>query len=410
MSRPTIKVEIAFTTKPTESPAWADVSSYVRAVETNRGRNMELDTVEAGTATVVLDNRDRRFDQTNSAGPYYGYLVPMRRLRVSAVWEGITYPIFTGYVERWPLSYQGLDAIVEVPVTDGFKVLNLARLNTSYAQEKSGARVARVLNDAGWTAGQSWVLGSAVNGVLNQTTRVGPVGDREIQAGIVDVQAVTLKDVSALEHLQAVAEAEDGLLFIGKAGQVVFYDRVRQYLPPYNTPAVVFGDGEEELPFSNVELSCDDTLIYNEVRVTREGGTEQVAQDTVTQQEYFRRTLSRSGLLVTTDVSALGLAYTWLGRYKDPYVRASKLLFEAPLPDDLWPALLKRELGDRIAVTFQPPGGGARVEREVLVQGISHKVTDESWVIELCTTPADAMAIWILGTSQLGVTTRLLAG
>ena len=247
-----------------------------------------------------------------------------------------------------------------------FKVLNLARLNQSYAQEKSGTRVGHVLNDAGWTTGQSWVLGSAVNGVLNQTTRVGPVGDREIQDGIVDVQAVTLKDVSALEHLQAVAEAEDGLLFIGKAGQVVFYDRVRQYLPPYNTPAVIFGDGEGELPFSDIELSYDDALLYNEVRVTREGGTEQVAQDAAKQQKYFRRTLSRSGLLLTTDASALGLAYTWLGRYKDPYVRASKLLFEAPLPDDLWPALLKRELGDRIAVKFQPPGGGARVEREVL--------------------------------------------
>jgi len=410
MARPTIRVEIAFTTRPTEAPAWVDVSNDVRSVETNRGRNIELDTIEAGTGTVVVDNRDRRFDPTNSAGPYYGYLVPMRRIRISAVWEGITYPIFTGYVERWPLTYRGFDATVEVPIVDGFKPLNLALLNTSYAQERSGSRVNHVLDDAGWTTGQSWLLGSSVNGVLGSTTIVGPVGDREVLTGSIDMQASTLTNESALTHLQNVAETEDGLLFIGKEGQVVFYDRKRPYLPPYDTAAVTFGDGDGELPFSDVELSNDDAMLYNEVRVTRQGGTAQMAQDTNAQLEYFRRTLTRSGLLFTTDASALGLAYTWLGRYKAPYVRASKLLFEAPLPDELWPALLKRELGDRIAVKFQPPGGGDRIEREVLVQGISHRVTDEDWEIVLRTTPADATAVWLLGTSQLGVTTRPLAG
>lgn len=41
---------------------WTDVSSYVRSVETQRGRSTELDTFQTGSCAVVLDNRTRIFD------------------------------------------------------------------------------------------------------------------------------------------------------------------------------------------------------------------------------------------------------------------------------------------------------------------------------------------------------------
>ena len=80
--------EVAFATDPfAATTTWTDVSDYAhvdRDLSTRFGRNLETDTFSAGTLSLTLDNWDRRFDPTNAAGPYYGLLLPMRRIRVSA--------------------------------------------------------------------------------------------------------------------------------------------------------------------------------------------------------------------------------------------------------------------------------------------------------------------------------------
>lgn len=69
----TFKVEISFATDTAgvntvpynalaSNIVWTDVTSYVRGVSIQRGRSNELDTFATGSATVSLDNRDRRFD------------------------------------------------------------------------------------------------------------------------------------------------------------------------------------------------------------------------------------------------------------------------------------------------------------------------------------------------------------
>lgn len=51
----------------TASPSWTDISAYVRndpQVSINRGRSTELDDVQPGSMTFLLDNRTRTFDPT----------------------------------------------------------------------------------------------------------------------------------------------------------------------------------------------------------------------------------------------------------------------------------------------------------------------------------------------------------
>jgi hypothetical protein len=60
-------VDVAFGIDPLAVPSggdWQDVTTYVRAISTRRGRNHELGRTQAGVATITLDNRDRRFDPT----------------------------------------------------------------------------------------------------------------------------------------------------------------------------------------------------------------------------------------------------------------------------------------------------------------------------------------------------------
>jgi hypothetical protein len=84
-----------------------------------------------------LANEDRRFDNEHTAGPYYPNVIPMRRIRIRAAWNGTTYDIFNGYVSRWTQQYQPpAAATCLVEAADAFKVFANSELLTSpYAEE-----------------------------------------------------------------------------------------------------------------------------------------------------------------------------------------------------------------------------------------------------------------------------------
>lgn len=130
MPYPTAIVEIAFDSGPyVESPTWTDVTSYVRDITTRRGRPDEFQDFGSGSATIVLDNRDRRFDPLNAAGPYAGKLLPRKQIRVRAeiliagVMQG--YDAFRGYVSGWPvtLTDAGFDSTVTLECFDALGLL-----------------------------------------------------------------------------------------------------------------------------------------------------------------------------------------------------------------------------------------------------------------------------------------------
>ena len=81
MSYPTLSIQVAFVDAPLTALAsntWTDITSYVISFSTRRGRSDALGRIEAGTASLVLDNSDRRFDPTFAASPYYPNVVPMK--------------------------------------------------------------------------------------------------------------------------------------------------------------------------------------------------------------------------------------------------------------------------------------------------------------------------------------------
>jgi hypothetical protein len=82
--------------------------------------------------SVVLSNGDRRFDPEHATGPYFGTLLPGRKIRVSVVYSAVTYYLFTGYVLGWPQEYQSsVDSTVTVNCVDGSKFLEQADLARS---------------------------------------------------------------------------------------------------------------------------------------------------------------------------------------------------------------------------------------------------------------------------------------
>lgn len=121
----------------TDPDTWEDISADLISGNTIRGRQSALNQYQAGTCSLVLDNDDRTYDPTYTGSPLDGHILPMKRLRVLGVWGGESYPLFSGYVDKWTQNRVGpRRGTTTVQATDGFKVLERARLGSSaFAQE-----------------------------------------------------------------------------------------------------------------------------------------------------------------------------------------------------------------------------------------------------------------------------------
>jgi hypothetical protein len=381
---PTATCEVAFATDPSATPVWTDISAWLLGFSIQRGRQAELNRVEAGTANIVLDNLDRRFDPSNAASPYAPNVVPMRRIRLSAAYGGTTYRLFSGYVENWPPTYPGpVDSNVEISAVDAFKVFNLSVVSGTYPAEATGARLGRVLDAIGW-----------------------PAADRALGVGDSTIQGATLTLMPALEHIQQCMDAENGLFFMTGNGIVKFVDRGDRISPPYTISQGTFGDGVGELLFVDIALDYSDVQLWNDVRYTRVGGVTQVATDTLSQTRYYTRTLVKDGLLMLTDAEALSAAQWARDRFRNPALRIERIVLDGEAdPDNLWPQVFGRELGDRVTVHKTPPGGGARIDQVGLIEHIDHAFSAAGgvWLTGWQLSPADKQLYWILEHAVQGI-------
>lgn len=106
----------------------------------NRGRQFELDRIETGTASFTVLNTARNFDPDNTAGAYYPNLLPLRRVRLSAVYNATTYYLWHGFIESIKQNPVLGDhaATVTIDCVDGFEFLNLYSLSPSRAHGSIG--------------------------------------------------------------------------------------------------------------------------------------------------------------------------------------------------------------------------------------------------------------------------------
>lgn len=133
----TLTVEIDFDNGPYTAMAsrtWTDVTADVRSWSVTRGRTTELAQYAPGTLSLTLANRTRLYDPTNTAGTYYGKLLPRRCVRVRLAAGGVaTTTVFTGYIEGWPQEYpaDGMDSVCTITAIDAFDLLSSAEMPTS---------------------------------------------------------------------------------------------------------------------------------------------------------------------------------------------------------------------------------------------------------------------------------------
>lgn len=394
---PDLLLEWAPTTQPTaSSQTYTPVTERLREFSWGYGRNDEQATFEAGSGYVLIDNRDRAFDPSNTAGTWFGNIKPRKAWRLRYRWNGVVYPGFVaysrGYPQTWPSG--GFDNVVRVDLVDAFAVLANVDLIVGFTRpvESSDQRIAAVLDACGI-----------------------PAALRALDTGSVQVEAlnVTSPGTSALEHAKAVAQdAELGQLFVAKDGKVTFHNRQRRE----NAASVyTFTDDPAGSYFYGGDPAAgfDDTYLWNYLRVSgSDDTTGQVSQDAASQADHFVLTKQISSKLnYANDRQALGDYY--IDKYAQAQLRIPALPFTgATNPSVLWPALLGLEVSNRVTVRRFSTSAAPMVLTQN-VEGIQHRcIPGGSWTTTVPTSPADTLAYWqleIAGKSELDNTTRVAA-
>lgn len=372
---------------------WTDITSRVRSWSVQCGdRSGDDITVryDPGTCSIELNDPDRAFDPDNLSGPFVlagaTQVEPMRRVRIRAIWDGITYPIFSGYADDWQPTYVGTFwTYVTLTATDALKIFagtDRSDSTATGADETTGARINRILDSASW-----------------------PAEDRSMATGDVTVQETTLSG-NVLAELQLVQDTELGELYVDAAGKVVFRNRYAVVDDARsNTSQATFGDGgyPAEIPYADVKPSAGKALA-NTVTAARVGGLEQVVQDTVAAARYLVQTFSRSDLVMTSDTQALDWASLVLYRAANPRPRFAQLDFLNPRPDvedGHWPQVLGRLFGDRITVKRRPKGGGT-LTRESLIRGVTHESDGAYWRTSWVLESAEKYTFFTIGDADRG--------
>ena len=362
-----------------------DVSAYVQSISVNRGKSRDLDRYNAGQVSVTFDNRNRYFDPTYTASPFYGQIVPRRDVRISS--NGTI--VFLGTTDDWNLDYAPSgESTATLSAYDGFTFLASQTLTAgTYTSQLSGARVTAVLDDPSI----AW-----------------PSGQRSIDAGDETLQgdAVTAEN-NALAYLQQIETSEPGELFIAKNGDLRFISR-NAVSPSSGVPTLA--DDVTGIRYSSVRVIYGSELLYTQTELSRKGSTTIVQiNDTSAQSTYGIRTLSEPELLLNSDARLVDFGNYLLGQYNSPEYRfdAVDVLF-SQLTTAEQNTLLGLELGSVCKVVFTPNGIAPQISKYARVISISHQatLTEHKMTLGLGTLAAntfvlDDLAFGILDTGIL---------
>lgn len=333
---------------------WADVTADCISVSVSRGRNRELDNFNAGTATIELRNNSRQYDITNTAGTYYGGIVPRLPVRVTAAGR----VIYAGFVEDYDYSYDNPStqydfSTLSVKCVDAFTILASTYLAAyTNTTQLSGARVAAVLDrpEVSFPYTRDIGLGSST------------LGADTVAAGTV-----------ALDYLNDVVTAEQGYLFVAGDGTLTF--KGRNDVVSITSSLTLYDTDNGNSYYSGFEAQYGTELLYNRVVTSRVGGTVYTVDDTQSQTAYLTIGLVYNDLLVSTDAQAQNLGTYLLGKYAQPEFRFNAL--EIALTDDTaaLTAPLDLEIADTITVvkTWQT-GAPATVTKVCSVEGVEHRI------------------------------------
>jgi len=361
-----------------------NVSNQVGKISIKGGYNLLQDQFEAGQATVRIYDQTGAWNSENPASPYYGKLVPNRKIRVSATYSGTTYFLFSGYISAYNYTYakdQEL-AYVDISANDAFRLFNLSNITTisgTSAGQKTGARITNILNQVSW-----------------------PSLMRTIDTGDSTVQADPATARTSLQALKNVEFSEQGAFYISPEGNAIFKSRAN--LEKMSDGAVTyFSNAGDGINYFNITTALDDKLVINQASITAIGGTTQTASDATSIATYFPHSYNQPNLVVQTDAEALNIAKAYVSTRKDTSLRIDNLTLDLCTPNYSAGIIAALSLDYFNVVKIRNDQQGTTyIQKTLEVVGFSHEITPTDFKTTF-TTSEPIIDAFIIGNSTYGI-------
>jgi hypothetical protein len=359
-----------------------DLTPDVYSISIRRGRNVMKDTYEAGTAIVRVLDPLGYFNPQNPDSPYFGYLVPLRKLRVSATTATAEHFLFSGYVNDYRYFFpQGQEtAYVDILCTDGYRLLQMANVGTiadTPAGQTTGTRIGKILDDVQF-----------------------PASMRNIAAGVTTCVADPATIRTTLEAIKN-AEFSEGLgaFYMSPDGTAVFKSR--------SDVAATLGETATEfnqttgIPYKNLKYAFDDKLIINDVRFNRIGGTAQNVFSQISIDKYFPHGLTQENLIAETDTIVAGIAGNYVNTRKETTIRIDEMtvdLLDPAVPTD---TMIGLDYFDNLQIT-NVTQEGSTIVKTLQAQGFAWDITPNKMTVSI-TTLEPILDAFIIGSSTYGI-------
>jgi hypothetical protein len=361
---------------PDQGFAWVDITEHVlEGLSFRRGATRSQGPFwryEVGTASILLDNLDGRFDPLNLSGPYLSAglseIRPGLPVRISAVIDSDTETVWVGVVDSVDLDYTSVTySTVGFRCVDGVAYLQAADLPELPTPEGAGetvaARITRILDRVGWPAARR---------------DLDPITANTLQASSLSQ--------SAWADILLSADSDAGYVWFDRLGRIVF--RTRGAIP--TEPGLTFSSSSSTTgkDFVGVTITRDVAQVYNSVTLARKDGTAVTVEDVTSQAMIGQiRGYSRSDLMCDSNAEVENVGSWIVGNYGELTTRVEGINLSPPadtalLSADDWWELLRIEIGDVVRVVHATPDG-RDVDVNAMIRGIEWSANARSFELEL---------------------------
>ena len=369
-----------FGDSPVATPT-IDLSSQTRKITIRRGRNIMRDTYEAGTCTVRVIDQDGSFNPQNPSSPYFGYLTPLRKIRVAATTATTQSFLFSGYVTDYKYTYpQGQElGYVDIACADAFRLFAMANVTTV----------------ASATAGQT--TGTRIDKILDQVDF--PSSMRIIDTGSTTVQADPATTRTSLQAIQVAEFTEQGAFYVRADGEVEFKDR--SDVVGSLVPAPIEFNQTTGIPYSDLRYAFDDKLIINSATMKRVGGTTVTASNTDSIAKYFPHGMNVDNLIAQTDAQVQNIADIYVATRAETTIRIDAMTVDLLDPDVPTDTMIGLDYFDNVKITNVQPDSSVIV-KTLQVQGLAWDITPNSMKCTV-TTLEPIVEGFIIGSATSGI-------
>jgi hypothetical protein len=368
-----------------------DVSNQVPSISIQGGYNLLQDQFQVTVAKIRILDPNGDWNPQNTSSPYYGKLVPNRKVRVSATYAGITHFLFSGYSSAYDYTYPKNQDIgyVDVTCSDAFRLYQLANIST--------------VASAG--AGQD--TGTRINKILDQISF--PASMRSIDTGGTETicQADPGTGRTALQAIKQVEATEQGGFYMDGGGNAVFKSRAYIEGKSGKNPTY-FSNAGDGINYKNVVFAYDDKLIINDATFANVGGTDQHYTNAASYQKYFPHSFSSKVLVGATDADAFNVAATYVQTRAETSLRIDALVLDLTTPDYAAgiTAALSLDYFDTVRIKnvgqTTTTGGDSTVDKTLQVMGNAYQITPNQFTVTF-TTSEPIVDSFQIGSSLYGI-------